>query len=287
MTSVARLLDMGLPVPPRSRDAGTGASTPMAVDLPPDVRLLSRLGFGADAEHALSDHEGEILAKYAPRSYEALCAAYARVGAGAARYKVGRGAVKKETFDKLPTDETRWAWECTYPRPYPDLIEDREDREGLPTGLLYSVMRQESGFRPTATSPAFAVGLLQLIPRTASRLALEMELPETPDLRSPPENVRLGARYLHRLVDRFAGSLVLALASYNAGPRAVCHWLEEAETLPTDLFVARIPFAETRGYVARVLGNLARYAVLYSGDADVPKIGLALPRGIRKADDDY
>src|SRR5690242_20020868 len=76
------------------------------------------------------------------------------------------------------------------------------------------------------------------------------------------ENVRLGSAYLRKLIDSFQGNVPLALAAYNAGPQAVGRWLAAGESLPLDLFVARIPYEETRGYVARVLSNAARYAYL-------------------------
>ena len=62
-------------------------------------------------------------------------------------------------------------------------------------------------------------------------------------------------------------------------------WLATGETLPLDLWVARIPYAETRGYVARVLGNFARYS--YLRDGSVAKISLDLPRGVHVTDRDY
>jgi soluble lytic murein transglycosylase len=57
--------------------------------------------------------------------------------------------------------------------------------------------------------------------------------------------------------------------------------------LPLDLWVARIPFAETRGYVTRVIGNLARYSYLHGGEAAVPRLSLALPKGVRVGPEDY
>jgi soluble lytic murein transglycosylase len=83
----------------------------------------------------------------------------------------------------------------------------------------------------------------------------------------------------------FQGNLPLALAAYNAGPAAVSRWLESGESLPLDIFVARIPYAETRGYVHHVLTNLQRYAYL-AGDP-LPELELEIKKGMRAPPDAY
>ena len=83
---------------------------------------------------------------------------------------------------------------------------------GLPLELLVAVAYEESQMNPDAESHAGAVGLLQLLPSTASEFQA--------DPLHPPSNVRAGARYLRQLFDQF-GSAELALAAYNAGPTAV------------------------------------------------------------------
>jgi len=81
--------------------------------------------------------------------------------------------------------------------------------------------------------------------------------------------------------------VVLAAAAYNAGPGAVSHWLAGGEQLELDLFVARIPYSETRSYVERVVENLARYAYLEGGPTQIPSLTLALPAGLRAGVDAY
>ena len=70
----------------------------------------------------------------------------------------------------------------------------------------------------------------------------------------------------------------LAVAAYNAGVDPVERWLSRAPGLTLDTFVERIPYKETRDYVVRVMGNLARYSFLGQGEAGVPEIELALGR---------
>jgi soluble lytic murein transglycosylase len=94
----------------------------------------------------------------------------------------------------------------------------------------------------------------------------------------PGPNLRLGASYLKKLLDTFGGNVALAAGAYNAGPLAVRRWMDGASDLSTDIFVARIPYAETLDYVERVVGNFARYRYLEGGEAAVPRLDLALPK---------
>jgi soluble lytic murein transglycosylase len=179
-------------------------------------------------------------------------------------------------------------WECVYPRPYSALVREVAQQQLLPEKLLHSIMRQESGFRPRVVSPAGAIGLMQLMPGTGARVAGELNLSFVPRLlESPTYNVRFGGHYLKKLVDMFGGNVALAAAGYNAGPMAVFRWIDGGKDLPLDLFVARIPFEETRGYVERVVGNLARYSFLSGGEGEVPKIALDLPRDLKEPGELY
>jgi soluble lytic murein transglycosylase len=270
------------------RDSESSPASPLAVELPARAALLGRLGFVHEAAQELAGREQEFLARYSPRGSEALCLLYGKMGAGAERYRVGRSAVKAEALERAPTEATRWAWDCVYPTPFAEVVHAAEAERGLPYGLLHAVMRQESAFKPDAVSPARAVGLLQLVPGTAEKVAAELGRTIEPALLSSPSyNVELGAYYLHKVLGTFGGHVALAAAAYNAGPRAVSRWLEVAENLPLDLWVARIPYAETRGYVSRVIGNLARYSYLHGGEDAVPRLALALPKGMRAGPQDY
>jgi soluble lytic murein transglycosylase len=103
---------------------------------------------------------------------------------------------------------------------------------------------------------------------------------------NPAQNLRMGAHYLERILGRFGGQIALAAAAYNAGPHAVSRWLGSGERLPLDVWVARIPYTETRKYVTRVVGNFARYAYLKDGGS-VPSLDLELPEGLRADASDY
>ncbi|HEV2386748.1 MAG TPA: lytic transglycosylase domain-containing protein [Candidatus Acidoferrales bacterium] len=111
-------------------------------------------------------------------------------------------------------------------------IADAAMETGLDGRLLAGVIHAESNFQPRAVSPKGALGLMQLMPATARRLAVR-------DPFDPGENVRAGASYLKQLLRQF-GDLNLALAAYNAGPERV------------SLYRGIPPFPETRDYISRV-----------------------------------
>jgi soluble lytic murein transglycosylase-like protein len=111
---------------------------------------------------------------------------------------------------------------------------------GIDPALLKGLVAQESGFDPNARSGAGAVGLTQLMPGTAVSLGVS-------DPTDPAQSLQGGARYLREQLDRFGGDERLALAAYNAGPGAVTKY----GGVP--------PYAETQGYVNKVLANAAAY----------------------------
>jgi soluble lytic murein transglycosylase-like protein len=114
------------------------------------------------------------------------------------------------------------------------LIDTHAQRQGLDPELVRAVVLVESSYNPTARSTKGAMGLMQLMPATASSLQVE-------DPYDPEENLRGGTIYLRRLLDRYDGDLEMALAGYNAGPQAV----DRHRGLP--------PYPETHEYVDRVL----------------------------------
>jgi soluble lytic murein transglycosylase len=281
----ARLGVVGAPQPPLIAESAAAPRTQLALALPPDVAALNRVGLARDAERQLMHEEFAFSHAYAPRNNEALCEAYGALGVAQRRYRIGQDVVRSAALDTAPNDANRWAWRCIYPTPYLDLVEATAQRERLPSALLFAVMRQESAFDPHAASEARAYGLLQLIAPTAQRIADQLHEPfDEASLLTPDANIRYGAHYLSQLSGYFGGNLALVAAAYNAGPDAVFRWLAAPEKIGIDAFVARIPFDQTRTYVERVLGNLARYEYLNGGETGVSALNLDLPRGAARPD---
>jgi soluble lytic murein transglycosylase-like protein len=119
------------------------------------------------------------------------------------------------------------------------LVKTASGDYNLDPDLVNSVIRAESGFNVRAVSPKGAQGLMQLMPKTASRLGVG-------DAFDPQANVEAGTRYLRELLERYDFDLVKALAAYNAGPGRVAQY----GGVP--------PYYETKAYVARIVRDFNR-----------------------------
>lgn len=120
------------------------------------------------------------------------------------------------------------------------LIESYAEKNKLDAAFVKAVIKQESGFQPEVTSHCGAMGLMQLMPATATSMGVR-------NAYNPEENIMGGTKYLKGLMDRFGGQKELALAAYNAGPGAV----ERHGGIP--------PYNETQNYVKSVLAHYEKY----------------------------
>jgi soluble lytic murein transglycosylase len=151
-----------------------------------------------------------------------------------------------------------------YPWPLRDVVTAEAHEFEIDPYLLAAIIRQESSFDIDARSRAGARGLMQVMPGTARQAARQLGL-EWSDhlLRVPDANVHVGAAHLAILLRHYAGNPVPTLAAYNAGLTPVEIWRRFPEAKDPALFVERIPYAETRGYVRSVLRNWTIYRALY------------------------
>jgi soluble lytic murein transglycosylase-like protein len=137
------------------------------------------------------------------------------------------------------------------------MIARHSGNQNLDPRLVRALIQAESGYNVKAVSNKGAIGLMQLMPGTASELNVN---PYDAD-----QNIQGGTMYLRRMIDHFAGKVELAIAAYNAGPGAV----EKHRGIP--------PFAETRDYVRRVL------ALWRGADFSLPAAAtIMLPGNTRK-----
>jgi len=134
--------------------------------------------------------------------------------------------------------------------PYQDIVSAKAEQHDVSLAWAYGIMRRESAYAHDVKSSAGAMGLMQLMPKTAQSLAPIQQLK---DVYQPELNVHLGTKLLGQLKKEFNGNLVLATASYNAGGFRVKQWLKQQPNLPTDQWIELIPFKETRDYVKAVL----------------------------------
>ena len=140
------------------------------------------------------------------------------------------------------------------PQELETLIQEASRSHNVPPSLVKAVIRVESNFNPSATSPKGAQGLMQLMPGTADDLLVANPY-------DPRENISGGVRYLRMLLDRFNNRLHLALAAYNAGPQRVSQRLE----VP--------PIPETQGFVYDVCTNFMKYSKESPTPPPAPAVG--------------
>lgn len=151
--------------------------------------------------------------------------------------------------------------ELRFPLQYSTLTQDSATVQALDPALLYALIRQESAFDPYAGSTAGAIGLMQLMPRTAKQIAGEINQSWNNDfnLLNPQINIKFGSYYFKKILNQFDGNIVLATAAYNAGPLKIKSWRPKSQTLPADIWIETIPYKETRGYVSSVI----MYTLIY------------------------
>ncbi len=157
-------------------------------------------------------------------------------------------------------DLPREAWELMYPKLYWEIIQREARKHNLDPYLVAGLIRQESRFENEAVSSAGAVGLMQLMPGTARRLAGHGV--SRGRLYDPETNIRLGTKYLAGLMAQFDGSVERAVAGYNAGGGRVTEWSSESHADSAE-FVESISITQTREFVHTVLRNYRFYRDLY------------------------
>lgn len=176
-----------------------------------------------------------------------------------------RLANQRDWYDRavfaLSSGNAMRLYSLRFPLVSQDGLVSQAEQAGIEPAWAYGILRAESAWMSDARSAAGARGLMQLIPATAALVARRNDLDwgGKDTLYDPAVNIALGTRYLAQLAQRFDGSPWLASAAYNAGPNRVDQWLAARGTLAPDLFVATIPFKETREYVARVMA----FSVIY------------------------
>jgi soluble lytic murein transglycosylase len=157
-------------------------------------------------------------------------------------------------------------WLLAYPQGYWETILSYSRKYGQDPLFIAAVIRAESQFSPSALSPAGARGLMQVMPATGERAARLIKLKgfDRGKLFDADTAINIGTWYIGQLMKRFKNDPFLVAAAYNAGPEAVTAWIaKNGYQGGQEAFVEAIPFAETRGYVKKVLRNYAEYKRIY------------------------
>ena len=164
--------------------------------------------------YSWKDASGRLIISDSPRDPAARTYSVAYVGS---TFGVARTAATKRRISE-----------------FDDLIVENANQHALHPDLVRAVIQAESAFNPRARSVKGAMGLMQLMPGTAAEHGVT-------DAYDPVQNIRAGVAYLKSLLVRFGNDVSLALAAYNAGPRAVEKY---GNAVP--------PYKETRNYVSKI-----------------------------------
>ncbi len=169
--------------------------------------------------------------------------------------------------NKSPQGPARQKWTQIYPRAFPELVMPNAKKRGMNPYLMWALMMVESSFNPDSISPADAMGLFQVIPRTGLKTALLLGDQRFGSLAllTPEVAVEHGAFYLSNLIKKFHGQELLAVPGYNGGPHRIGDWLEMRGDMPLDEFIEEIPFDEARGYAKKVFRFMVLYLKIYEG----------------------
>jgi soluble lytic murein transglycosylase len=161
------------------------------------------------------------------------------------------------------------AWLGAFPMGYQMVIQSFVPGHVDPF-LVAGLIREESLYSARVVSPVGAIGLMQLMPATAKKVARQLGLRDSDydpqGLYEPEHNIQLGTYYLGQLLNEFQDNIIYSVAAYNAGPQAVKRWIAQNGQRDPDEFVELIGYRETRGYVKRVVESYRIYRMLF-GDA--------------------
>ncbi|OQW46848.1 MAG: hypothetical protein A4S09_02775 [Proteobacteria bacterium SG_bin7] len=239
---------------------------------------LIRVGLFDLAKWELFDIEGRIRD---PKKLRMLISQYQMIESYNRSSYVGYVVLGNERTKK-GIEGAKDLWEASYPLAYQSTVKTVASDYSVPTNFVWSIIRAESQFKADAKSPTGALGLMQIMPNTAKQVArlLKEANFHTDQLSEPGMNIKIGTRYLGKLLKKYSGQLPLVAAAYNAGPHRIDGWLMTFGSLDTDEFVEHIPFFETREYVKKVVGNYYNYDHIYSGK-ETNMAWLTAPVGVK------
>jgi len=243
------------------------------------ARSLSDIAFDASAEL-------EYRAAYAVARVPRLLINAAGAAIAAGHYAVGITAMR-QVFPQLEArrlpDIPSEAWRTAFPLPYESSLRSAAAGNNLDPMFMAGLIRQESAFESNAVSHVGAMGLMQVMPGTAYKLARQLRVRYArASLTDPGYNLKLGARYLADLLQLF-GTREAVLAAYNAGEDRVVQWTAGQNYLETAEFVESIPFTETREYVQIVIRNADVYRQVYE-PVKLDQTHMTAPAGNRPED---
>ncbi|MCI8290866.1 MAG: lytic transglycosylase domain-containing protein [Clostridia bacterium] len=151
---------------------------------------------------------------------------------------------------------------CVYPNKYSEYVEKYSKEYDVDSNLVYAIIKQESNFDPDVNSPKGAVGLMQLMRKTAEEVAERMNCNDV-DLCNPEINIKLGVKHLSDLLHKYENNEKMAVIAYNAGMGNVDNWIDKGIIDGEGTNLENVPYKETNMYLRKVLKNYEIYCKLY------------------------
>jgi soluble lytic murein transglycosylase len=248
---------LGLPSWAPAEAADTFMPVPDADSVVSRAALLARLGMTTESRWEL-----DRLARVSEGSTERMLAvanALRSQGLASQAIQLARKALAKGA----PADAR--TYRLMYPVVHQDALLAEAAEQRLDPSFVAALIRQESMFNPSATSPAGARGLMQVMPDLGGKLAGSLGYPvwDPVLLYQPDVSLQLGSYHLQELAVRYTEPGHI-LAAYNAGASRVERWAKRTGVDDPEVFAERIPFVETRGYVRVIQRNQELYRSLYA-----------------------
>lgn len=151
-----------------------------------------------------------------------------------------------------------------YPKKYEKQVEQYAKEANIDTLLVYAIIKTESNFQEKVESKSGAIGLMQLMEKTAKEQAKKLNIEYTKEkLYQAEYNLKLGLNYFNTLLDYYNQNYILAFAAYNAGLGNVNSWIEKGIIKEDGSDIENIPFKETNMYVRKIIRNYDIYKEIY------------------------
>lgn len=151
-----------------------------------------------------------------------------------------------------------------YPKKYEEYVYKYSNELNIDPLLTFAIIKIESNFDANIESKSGAIGLMQLMERTAQEQAEKLKIEYTKEMLYTPEmNLKLGLNYFDMLLDYYNQNYVLAFAAYNAGIGNVQKWIKEGTIKEDGSDFENIPYKETNMYVRKIIRTYEIYKELY------------------------
>lgn len=151
-----------------------------------------------------------------------------------------------------------------YPKKFEEYVYKYSEELQIDPMLTFAIIKTESNFRQDVVSPSGAIGLMQLMERTAKEQAKKLNIEYTKEILYDAEtNLKLGLNYFNTLLDYYNQNYILAFTAYNAGLGNVQKWINEGIIKPDGSDIENIPFKETNLYVRKIIKNYEIYKKIY------------------------